>query len=205
MRRRVVTIFLDEILVLENGRADKDESENVVIVNLIWPRPMIDIRSAAKTVRLEDGARTNFAASPFFEKILFKEIVSGPFGITVEVTERQSPGIIAQFLSGIAPDLVTAAIPLPAAGEPFRRIVRVGVSGAGEKWKYSTKDQIIRIAFGHGVIDPQTATSGRLELPMIAPETIDPGGSTGRTRRPPVLVKGQPNGQAILRYGIEDD
>lgn len=204
MRRKTATIFLDEITVLENGRQGNADAENIVMVGLIWPRPMIDLRTAAKSVRIEDGERIQFSNQPFHEKILFKEIVGGPFGITFEVTERKSPGMIAQFLSSIATDIVNAAFPVPPSSETFRRIVHAGVSGVGRQVQSPPRETILRIAFGHALIDPLTAASGRLEIPLVAPDTIGVSGA-GRSRRAALLTKGQPNGQAVLKYSIEED
>jgi len=197
-------MFLEDVLVLENGRPGAAGAENIVLVSLIWPRPMIDLRTAAKSVRLEDGHVAVFSDKPFHEKILFKEIVGGPFGVTVEVTERKSPGVIAQFLAAIASDLVNAAFPLPPSSETFRRIVHAGVSGVGQKIRTAPRESFLRIAFGHALIDPATATSGRLEIPLSAPETLS-APSTGRSRKTPYLVRGQPNGTAAIRYRIEED
>lgn len=206
MRRKIATVFLEEIGVAENGRPGGADAENLVLTSLIWPRPMIDVRTAVKTVRLEDGEKVQFSKRPFYEKILFKEIVGGIFGITVEVTERKSPSLIARFVSGIATNLVTAVFPLPPSGEIFRRIVHAGTYGAaGRQAQDASKETIIRIAFGHVVIDPTVSASDRrLEIPLLAPESIAPPPS-GRSRRPPILAKGQPNGQAVLKISIEED
>lgn len=204
MRRRIATLYLDELLVLENGRQGDAGAENIVMVGLIWPRPMIDLRTAAKSLRVEDGRPAVFHDRPFHEKILFKEIVGGPFGITIEVTERKSPGVIAQFLASIASDIVNAAFPMPPTSETFRRIVHAGVSGVGQRVRATPKETILRIAFGHAMIDPLTATSGKLDIPLFAPDTIGASGAA-RSRRPPLLTKGQPNGRAILKYAIEED
>ena len=205
MRRKVATITLDEILILENGRRGDSASENMVLTSLIWPRPMIDLRTAVKSVRLEDGERIKFSARPFHEKILFKEVVSGPFGITLEVTERKTPGVIAQFISNITAQLAYAVFPLPPSSETFRRIVHTGVTGAARQVQESPKETILRIAFGHAVIDPAISSPARaLEIPLLAPDTLLSTGS-GQSRRPPLLTKGQPNGQAILTCSIEED
>ncbi len=203
MKRRVATLFLDEILILENGRTGDGDAENIVLTSLIWPRPMIDLRTAARSLRLEDGERIGFAHKPFHEKILFKEMVGGPFGITVEVTERKSPGAIAQFLSSIASSLLDAAFPLPPSSETFRRIVHAGVAGIGGRVQSGPKETLARVAFGHGLIDPAEPGPGQIEIQMTAPETIS--GSGAQSKRAPILTKGQPNGQAIIRYVIEED
>lgn len=204
MKRRIATIYLDEILVLENGRQGNSDSENIVMVSLIWPRPMIDFRTAAKPVRIEDGRAVEFAGRAFHEKILFKEIVGGPFGITIEVSERKSPTVVAQFLSSIATGLVNAAFPLPPTSETFRRIVHAGAYGMGQKIQAAPKESILRVAFGHAMIDPVQAATGRLDIPLEAPESI-PAAGAAKARTKSLLTKGQPNGHAVLSYSIEED
>ena len=206
MKRKIATMFLDELIVLENGRPGASDAENIIVAGLIWPRPMIDLRTAARSSRLEDGVVVKFSEKPFHEKILFKEIVGGKFGVTVEVTERKSPGVIAQFLSSIASDVVDAVFPLPPSGETFRRIIHAGVSGLGARARSSPKETILRIAFGHAVVDPSTPGNFRLDIPLSAPQTIaSPSSSATKSRRAPILTEGQPNGRAVLSCVIEDD
>lgn len=197
---------MDEVVVMENGRSGASDAENIVLVSLVWPRPMIDLRTSARSVRIEDALPVKFSEKPFHEKILFKEIVGGKFGITFEVSERKSPGVIAEFLAGIAGDVVNAVFPLPPTSETFRRIVHAGITGLGSRARSAPKETILRIAFGHAVIDPAAAGAGKMEIPLIAPETIRPAPSgSSKQRRAPVLTEGQPNGRAILSYSVEED
>lgn len=203
MKRKIAVLHLEEILILENGRRGDGDAENIVLTSLIWPRPMIELRTAAKSTRLEDGERVRFSDKPFHEKILFKEIVGGRFGVTVEVTERKDTTVIAQFLSSIASNLVNAAFPLPPSSETFRRIVHAGVAGIASRAQSGAKDTLVRIAFGHGEIDPDKSKEGMLEIDLSAPETV--GAPDAKSKRAPLLTKGQPNGQAMIRYVIEED
>lgn len=92
--------------------------ESLVLVELIVPRPAIARRATLKPVRLRQGRRS-LAREPFYERVLLKERVEGPFGLKVSITRplpRPELSRLARQLlaTGVAtlPDFISSTFPL---------------------------------------------------------------------------------------------
>lgn len=94
-------------------------------IALIAPRPMIVERSALRTVALQDKAWTQQAA-PFYQRVLFKETVQGPFGIVLELSPPTDADGLDRWLREILATAVETAAEVAAVdlATPMRGLIR---------------------------------------------------------------------------------
>ncbi len=104
MANRRLELMLDKVTVKETG-ARRKKGRHVVIVTLVWPRPRIAERVSAKTLEFEDNV-ADLKKSGWIDRIVFKELVDGPFGIELGVTERMSDSEVADFFKFLGSSLV---------------------------------------------------------------------------------------------------
>ncbi|MDD4098063.1 MAG: hypothetical protein PHC30_04780 [Lentisphaeria bacterium] len=113
--RRNLEILLTDLAVPSLSRVKS--SGHVVTVDLVWPRPLIALRTAVKTVRFVRGQAVS---SPWtwLDRILFKETVEERFGLSVRVSESLTSirlegfaRYLASSLLGLAADITEDVIP----------------------------------------------------------------------------------------------
>ena len=104
MANRTLEMLLNKVEVKETG-AKRKQGRHMVIATLVWPRPRIAERVYAKTVELEENA-VDLKKADWITRIVFKELVDGPFGIELKVTEAMSDSQIADFFRGVGSALM---------------------------------------------------------------------------------------------------
>ena len=97
--RRTIEVALAGVR-LESARTAQG-GNHLVVVNLVWPRPLIAVRTTIKTVMLSDG-QADTSGWSWTDRILFKEDVEGPFGISADVSDELADDLIAGFMSSVA-------------------------------------------------------------------------------------------------------
>jgi len=100
-RQKIVEILLDRVQLREIGGAERQESQHLLLVTLVWPRARIEEAAAVKPITLTKKTADVRKAS-WTERIIFKQLVEGPFGIHVAVTKRVSGKQAPEFLKFLA-------------------------------------------------------------------------------------------------------
>jgi len=212
--REIVEICLEEVRVKIGGtRRRRKAGPHLVLASLIWPRPMIAEKEAARTVRLENN-RADLTDAEWAERILFKEVVQGPFGLKLGVTEPIPDDVLGRFLSGMgsllfklagteADDLTETSLGGGLVGLPFKYLSRV-VGGSG-------KNTARVIAAGSAALGPaeewRDGEPRMIEIPLTAPDALyrtirsRRHGETS-TRRRKLIAAGAPNGTVVVSVRV---
>lgn len=201
-RRNTVEMRLQSIEGEGPWSQGRKQSERIVTVSLIWPRPLVASRVAVQTHHFSREGLA-LAGWDWSERVLFKETVEGPFGVIVQVSQSMT----AQQLTRVAVALGDAV--LRAAGAEAARIaVGPGLSAmarfpftyiAGELSGFGKTAKVV--AAGRTTLLPGEA--GTVEIPLAVPEdVVQQRGSTkagrSQTRRETLHKQGEAAGKAIL-------
>ena len=133
MAGRVLEVLLDRVEVKETG--DRKAGQHMVMASLVWPRPRIADREAVKTFALEKGV-LDLKKSTWIKRVVFKEVIDGPFGIEFGVTERVTESQFTEFLrfmsssvlkmaGGEAEDVMTNALLGGVVKVPFQFLAKM--------------------------------------------------------------------------------
>ena len=214
-KRRILELSLEQVKIDVTGSRNTRTRQHVVTAALTWPRPAIAERFSVKTLEFVHHV-ADLSQSDWTTKILFKEIVLGPFGLEVSVTEPLSVGQIDDFLKFMgssilklagaeAGDLVTSPIGTGLIKLPFAFLSKMVSS--------SNKKPVKVIGAGHVDLSAddnwKTGRLVRLDIPLITPETIY-GTVRNRkhgelsTRRCTLLKAGRQNGVAVVTARLYD-
>jgi len=207
MAGRVLEVLLDRVEVKETG--DRKAGQHMVMASLVWPRPRIADRAAVKTFDLEKGM-IDLKKATWIKRVVFKEVIDGPFGIEFGVTERVTDSQFAEFLrfmsssvlkvaGGEAEDMVTNAVLGGVVKVPFQFLAKMILD--------SGKDGPKVIASGsldlHSEETWKKNESKQFKVPLTAPETIYKvtrrrREGTFQTRRRKLIEAGADNGVIVF-------
>ncbi|OVE75350.1 hypothetical protein BVX97_04935 [bacterium E08(2017)] len=212
-KRKVMELLLDKVELEHTGSMSSRKGTHVVVVNLIWPRPAIAERSAVKTIKLEGNSAVP-GKSEWIDRILFKETVEGPFGITASVTEPLSDGALAKFLSYAGSSLFKIAggevedmMPVPLlgnmAGIPFVFLSKL-VKERGEM----PADVIAEGGVSLKAATGSKAVKKKIVIPLTVPKNVyrttgKRGPRSGPARRKVILKEGESNGCLYMSAQIK--
>ncbi|TFH14645.1 MAG: hypothetical protein E4H02_09495 [Lentisphaerales bacterium] len=203
--RRIVEVVLDGIEIrAAGGTADEKTGKHVVSARLVWPRPSIAEKLAVKTIGLRDGS-ISFKTAEWPDKILFKEVVQGPFSICIEISDR----VAASTADGLAGELLKAFVKV--AGDGASEVAGVPWMGSLLRGplrfleSMGTKDGTGLPVTGSGSIDlealPGWKAGGwrRFRIPLVTARDIcrvqrRRSGGEMRTMRQVLLRAGEQNG-----------
>jgi hypothetical protein len=147
------------------------QSERLVTVTLVWPRPLVASRVAVQTHTFtSEGLVVD--NMDWSERILFKENVEGPFGVIVQISQSMTAQQVAR-IAGVVGDAI-----LRAAGSEVARIaVGPGLTAlarfpftflAGEVAGLGKTAQVV--AAGRATFLPGEA--GVVEIPLQVPDDV---------------------------------
>ncbi len=214
-KRRVLEICLDEIEAGATGARGKGRAAHVLAARLIWPRPAIAEKVSLKTVDLQ-GGKADLNAAIWGRRILFKETVQGPCGLSIEVTRRVSDTQAARFIHFLYASVFTAlsaevAATAPGGGwvgllrQPLRFLAR----------ETGTPPKAWPAVMAAGMLDVRPESIGKrgervqIEIPLRAPKDVfethrrQRGGETAM-RRERVRKAGEANGRAVISIAAYD-
>jgi len=198
--------MLDRVKLKEAGARQK-KGRHIVIVTLIWPRPRISERVSAKTLEFENNV-IDLKKSDWISRIMFKELIDGPFGIDIEVTEQMSDSEIAEFLRFLGSSL------MKLAGNEAEDMMAGSLAGGLVKIPFQYLSKFVSklgdkgpkiIASGSVVLHSEETWKKKntetktFKVPLVAPETITQVTRTRRhgemqTRRRTIMKAGEENG-----------
>lgn len=105
-KRRIMEVSLLGV-ELTTGRKRK-AGKHLAAARLVYPRPGIAERVAVKPVQLKAGRRGRGATS-WSEQILFKEVVQGPFALSVELTDAMTDSELGKVIDSLASAVLKVA------------------------------------------------------------------------------------------------
>ena len=208
MAGRVLEVLLERVEVRETG-ARKGSGRHVVLGSLIWPRPRIVERTAAKTVELEDNV-ADLKKATWADRVVWKEVVEGPFALEFAVTERVTDSQLADLLRSLGSSV------LKLAGEEAEDMIASSLAGGVVKVPFRFLSKVIADSGKKG---PKVIATGSLDLhseetwgksetkkfkmPLTAPDAVYRVTRTRRegrlkTRRRKVLNAGAENGVVVF-------
>jgi len=205
--RRILELSLDRLCLNVAGTRTKGHGKHIVTARLIWPRPMIASKVAVQTVELVDG-ELDLSSADWTKRILFKEVVQGPFGVELSVSERLTRNELTKFINFMS------AVGLKLLGGELGQLVEstVGSGLLEAPFKYIAKQ------IGAGGKSPALVASGMvsltaepweaevtqsIEVAFCAPTTVSRTTRTRRqgrttTKRRTFVREGADNGAAAL-------
>jgi hypothetical protein len=189
--RRILTVLIRSITVLETGDRKVPEAQNSLNALLLYPTPgQAEVFATTGLIPgIEDGKLTRFSPG----MILFKEVVQGPTDLQIVITDRDDRNGLVSFLrrvagtvSGSAGAILSSELPgvLRAA---FREAVASGQMAIGG----SKEDKLEVIATGNLPLRDAEKVKGNVTIDLFAPRELKRVGK-------PVIKKGAPNGTLDL-------
>ena len=207
VKRMVCELSLERVEVGVSG-ANKT-GMHMLLASLVWPRAAIAERVAIKKLRM-DGDAADLSKAGWTGRILFKEIVQGPFGIEIGLTGPLADPQIERLLSFVGSTLLKLAA--AGAGDAASTDLGGGLMKipfqllAGKTTQPKPEDAPL-IASGRvdlpAAEEWQAGKTVRVEVPLTAPRTIHKTTRQRRhgevsARRRTLLKAGESNGRAIL-------
>lgn len=207
MGNRAFEVLLDRVEVKETG--GRKDGRHMVMVSLVWPRPRIAERVSVKTIDIEKGS-VDLRKAKWMDRVVFKELINGPFGMKIGVTERVTESQFAEFLRYMASSVLKVA-----GGEAEDMIVNAVLGGIVEV----PFEFLAKMLSKSGKDGPKVIASGSLDLhseetwkkngskqfkvPLTAPETIykvtrSRREGTFQTRRRKLMEAGTDNGIIVF-------
>lgn len=170
-RRTTLEVTLEAI---DGGLAwatGKRATERLVTATLIWPRPLVAGRVSAHTLPFrKDGL--DLTGRDWSERILFKEQVEGPFGLTIQVSESLTAQRLAHITAAIGEALLRAAgseAAHVAVGPGLTSLARFPFTFLAGQFAGIGKIPNV-VAAGRITLEP--GTSGPIEVPLRVPEDV---------------------------------
>lgn len=212
-KRKVFELSVAEVKIEHGGTVrSRGTSKRLLLAGLLWPRPAIAERNAVMPLEFDAALSVALEERPWTERILFKEPVEGPFGISVAITEKLTEKRIAEFLAFLGQAAMNAALKnlagmdvLPTVTAVLQSPFKLAQRTLGRS---ASRDPRIVAA---GTIDMadiaaewQTGKEYSIRIPLTAPDDIVSKTATQRDgkprRRTKTLMKaGADNGAVVLR------
>ena len=153
-KTKILELAIEQVRIDKSKSARKGKNKHRVIVSLVWPRPRIAERIAIKTLEFNNNT-ADLSKSGWTEKILFKETISGPFGIQVAITERVSDLQAEKFCRFLGSSL------FKLAGSEAKGLMPSSIEGSLVRLPFEYLSKFIADAEGKG---PKIAASGTVDL-----------------------------------------
>ena len=209
MKRQVLELTLEQLSLEVTGARGGKDTTHVVTVGLIWPRPAIPEKIAVKVIDVA-GKGIDLRRKPWSARVLFKEIVEGPFGVEITVSEPVSDSQVAAFMrfagsalfklgAAEAGRLTSAPLAAGLTRIPFQYLSKE-ISAAGKKpariIANGSADLLAEDLVKHGKKSPVKLRL-RTEEPFHSVVRTRRHGKSS-TKRTVLLEAGQPNGEVVL-------
>lgn len=192
-----------------SGKVKMPTSRRLVTFGLLWPRPMIALRTCTRSLRLQNGAVTSIDWQ-WHRRILFKESVEHRFGITVKVSDSLSVTFVKEFcrffassMFGMAEDLLEDIIPGPAGD------VAAVPADFMQRRLAKFKNPEITAEGGIDLLPTEMEGTLKTEVPLLSVRDTYSSGSTrfsekrtSRTRRKLLIPEGALVGKALLTINV---
>ena len=189
--RRILTVLVRSLTVLETGDRKVPEAQNSLNALLLYPVPGTPevFATSGLIAGVEDAKLTRFSPP----MILFKEAVQGPTDIQFVVTDRDDKNGLVTFLRRIAGTVGGSAGAVLSSELPgilrtaFREAVASGQLAIGG----SKEDKLEVVATGTLNLRDAEKVKGPVSIDLFAPRELKRVGK-------PVIKKNSPNGSLDL-------
>lgn len=202
-------MYLDHWTIEKTGQISEDPL--VLMTELIYPRPRISRRQETKAIPPTAGESVDWSGRPFHNRILFKELVEGPFAIGVTIKRNDTGGGLLGFFgemfrsagSEAAEEVIDQVTPAPLSAA-LDVVAETGLEGM-EELEFSD-------VVATGAVDLNSSEEikdGELEINLTSPVKIHnprPNPHPERHSDYEEILKhpGDANGTVTLEYSIFD-
>jgi len=152
-RQKTIQILLDQVHLQETGGPEVKDPQHLLLITLVWPRARIEEAVAVKPITLDEKT-ADLRKGAWTDRIIFKELVEGPFGIHVGVSKKISGKEVPEFLKFLGAQL------FGIAGKEAEDLANVPVAGA-----------VARIPFRY--LSKSLSSTKKVEPKLIAEGTLD--------------------------------
>ena len=213
--RRILEVTLEKVKIgVTSRRYTKGSTgQHLVAATMVYPRPMIAERTSLKTVSLPDGS-ADLREDGWAQKVLFKEVVQGPFAIRVDVSEELSDSEIGRFVETLSETFARVAMregAENAVGAWTAGLIKVPMDYLGKAM--SAKNAPCSV--GTGEIDVtidsgwKEGSSGKIRVPLGLERDLyrlhrSRSGGEMTTKRKKLLSAGEENGWVELSLKTYD-
>lgn len=207
--RRALELLIDGWELEATGQLS--DQPLTLVAELIYPRPRIARRDQTRALPPEVSKKVDWSSAPFHRRVLFKELVEGPFSIGITIQKNESDSIFGSFFRSdfraageeAAEEAIDLVTPAPL-GSALEVLSEAGLD-AFEESRFSNV-----IATGTVELDSANpAERETLPIELISPARIHnprPNPHPERHTDYEEFLKesGDPNGQITLEYSIFD-
>lgn len=201
--RLVALIYLERLQVEEAGVAP---DPYVLEADLMLPRP--GVNDTSRTLMIdelpEDGR--DWTDRSLRERLLFKEIVEGPvnLGVTITPAEKSVLGQATDLVGSLGSELLSTYV-------NFRYSTITDITDTIQEAGVADLELITKstIAMGNRDLNPDEPETMEIEIPLVAPETIEnpnpdpmPDRDTGFEST--LKEAGDPNGSVTFRVEMTE-
>jgi hypothetical protein len=151
---KVLEMSLEKVTIDNDKTKRKGHTRRLVIATLIWPRPLINDSVSVKTVDFQNNA-ADLSEMSWTEKILFKERVSGPFGLKIDVSDHLTESQAAEFIPFLGSSI------FKHAGTEAKKMMETTFEGNLIKLPFEYITKMITDSAGKA---PKTPNSGMVDL-----------------------------------------
>jgi len=189
--RRILTVLIRSITLLETGDRKVPEAQNSLNALLLYPTPgQAEVFATTGLIPgVEDGKLTRFSPP----MILFKEVVQGPTDLQVVITDRDDRNGLVSFLRRMAGTVTGSAGAILSNEIPgvLRAAFREAVAGGQLAIGGAKEDKLEVVATGGIPLRDAEKMKGNVTIDLFAPRELKRVGK-------PDIKKGAPNGSLDL-------
>ena len=211
MARRIIEVTIDSVKL--NIKGSRKGHKHVLGARLVYPRPGIAEKLALQPIAVTKG-EAKLAKAKWPERILFKEVVQGPFGLGIEVSRAMSESEMGKVIEAMASSVIKVA------GKEIAEVAGGPWGGAlmglplkflsGLISKKGSSDSV-----GAGVIElcadskwPSSKVK-KLTIPLVADENVyemrrTRQGNSIRMIRKRVIKKADQSGSVVVKLRLYD-
>jgi hypothetical protein len=215
--RRILEVRLErvELGVTSRRSAKAEAGQHLLSATLLYPRPMIAERTSLKTVAIDDGV-ADLKKAGLSKRILFKEVIQGPFSIRVDVSEELSDGELGKFLETATTTFTKVArseATSMAVGAWTAGLIRVPIDHLSKALSAAAKSAPCSVGTGEAdvTIDGRwkAGSSGKVRIPLGVEQDVYRlhrvrRGGEMTTRRKKLLSANDENGWVELSLQTYD-
>ncbi|MFB6356819.1 MAG: hypothetical protein ABEJ65_09925 [bacterium] len=175
-KRRVLECHIDGWKIEQSGQMS--DHPLTVLAELIYPRPLISLRKYTLNIPHRIGEQVSWSDQPFHRRIMFKEVVEGPFSIGITVKRGRARGIFQTIFPSMVQEAgkegleeLLESVNEPAVSAALEVMGEVGFErlfSAGEK-------EDVKDVIATGVVELNSAEEAKdniVEVPVKAPVEI---------------------------------
>ncbi len=212
-KRQIMELHLEKIELAIDGYEFKQVGRHILACDLLWPRPLISSRQTVKELELEQGGIV-FKKLPWHKSVLFKEVVQGPFALSVNLSSPMTTvqmqklmasvgSILSKSAAGEVDDVIESALLSSVVSQALKAAGKK-VSGLVDEYGDWLLEGACDVVFSEGKKD---AVTQKIKIPLrlakdITKTTRRRQQGRSKVKRETVAEKGAPAGEVTLRASL---